>query len=235
MPANLDNYVEVADRIIAFHEKYPEGSLRCKEIREVTIGGSDYLIYVAQAWRHPTDEAPAEGAAWEPVPGKTNFTRDSELQNCETSAWGRAIAALGFEVKKGIASREEVTNREQATEFAAARDKTAKALKPHNLTAADQRDLVHAVAGDPPTIDGLQRVIDIIEAEGLDALYAAAELPKPEIVARREEIQAAYDEAIAKGNGAKKDLSKGRFAAELKGATTPELLDKLEAKVKALA
>jgi len=32
----------------------------------------------------------------------------SALENCETSAWGRALAAAGFEVTKGIASREEM-------------------------------------------------------------------------------------------------------------------------------
>jgi hypothetical protein len=31
-------------------------------------------------------------------------------ENAETSAWGRALAALGFEVQKAVASREEVEN-----------------------------------------------------------------------------------------------------------------------------
>lgn len=75
------------------------------------IDGQHFLVYIAQAFRTPDDPAPAEGTAWEPVPGKTNFTRDSEAMNAETSAWGRAIAALGFEVKRGIASRQEVMNR----------------------------------------------------------------------------------------------------------------------------
>ena len=104
-------YVEVSERIEAFYAKHPEGSLRCKEIRTVEIGGQSFLVYVAQAFRSPDDQAPAEGAAWEPVPGKTNFTRDSELMNAETSAWGRAIAALGFEVKRGIGSANEIRNR----------------------------------------------------------------------------------------------------------------------------
>jgi hypothetical protein len=114
MSRPLDDYVEVAERIERFYDKYPQGSLRCKEIRTVKIGDDDFLVYVAQAFRDPDDNAPAEGSAWEPVPGKTNFTRDSELMNAETSAWGRAIAALGFEVKRGIASRQEVMNRRDA-------------------------------------------------------------------------------------------------------------------------
>jgi hypothetical protein len=43
-----------------------------------------------------------------PIPGKTPYTKDSEVENAETSAWGRAIAALGFEVHNSIASAEEV-------------------------------------------------------------------------------------------------------------------------------
>lgn len=113
-PRGLDDYVEVAERIEAFYAKYPKGSLRQKETKIATIGEATFLIYVAQAWRTPDDPAPAEGSAWEPVPGKTNFTRDSELMNAETSAWGRAIAALGFEVKRGIASKQEVMNRRGA-------------------------------------------------------------------------------------------------------------------------
>lgn len=48
------------------------------------------------------------------IPGATNFTRGSEIENCETSAWGRAIAALGFEVKRGVASKQEVENKRAA-------------------------------------------------------------------------------------------------------------------------
>jgi len=50
--------------------------------------------------------------AYEQWPGRTPYTRDSELQNAETSAWGRAIVAvLAADTKRGIASQEEVRNR----------------------------------------------------------------------------------------------------------------------------
>lgn len=105
---HMDNYVEVKDRIVQFYEKYPEGSLRCKEWKIVEVSGQHYFVYVAQAFRHPEDPAPAEGIAWEITPGTTNFTRTSEAMNAETSAWGRAIVALGISADKGIASANEV-------------------------------------------------------------------------------------------------------------------------------
>jgi hypothetical protein len=38
------------------------------------------------------------------------INKTSALENCETSAVGRALAILGFEIKKSVASYEEVAN-----------------------------------------------------------------------------------------------------------------------------
>ena len=77
------------------------------------FAGKSWVVYTAEAWRDENDPAPAQGTAWEPVPGPTSFTKDSELQNAETAAWGRAIVAvLASDTKEGIASREEVRNRQ---------------------------------------------------------------------------------------------------------------------------
>lgn len=106
------DYIDVATRIVEFREKYPEGRLRQKEIQFIDFANKSWVVYTAEAWRSPDDPAPAHGTAWEPVPGPTQFTRDSELQNAETAAWGRAmVAALAVDTRKGIASQEEVRNR----------------------------------------------------------------------------------------------------------------------------
>jgi len=71
-----------------------------------------FIVYAAAARRSPDDPHPGVGMAWEPYPGQTPYTQGSELQNAETSAWGRAvIAALASDAKRGVASREEVRNR----------------------------------------------------------------------------------------------------------------------------
>lgn len=106
-----DDYIDVAERIRVFKEKYPDGTLQSFMPPWVeNVGGKSFIVYSAAAFRTPDDPRPGVGWAWEPVPGPTPYTRDSELQNAETSAWGRAIVALGFETKK-IASAEEVRNR----------------------------------------------------------------------------------------------------------------------------
>ena len=112
-----DDYVPVAERLIEFRAKYPEGVLRpadpAKPFDLVAVGGQMFLVVVAAAFRHPEDPTPGIGMAWEPVPGLTNFTRNSELQNAESSAWGRAIIAVGAaDAKRGIASAEDVAMRQ---------------------------------------------------------------------------------------------------------------------------
>src|SRR5260221_6296393 len=82
--------------------------------------GEDVFIgYTAAAYRSQDDARPGIGSAWEPFPGRTPYTAGSELQNAETSAWGRAIIAVGAsDAKGGIASRQEVHNRRAAREAA---------------------------------------------------------------------------------------------------------------------
>ena len=104
------DYVEVSERIAEFRAAYPDGSLQ-SEIVPSPVDG--FIAVKAYAYRTSDDPMPGTGLAWEPVPGKTNFTRDSELMNCETSAWGRALIAVGAaDAKRGIASANEVRNRQ---------------------------------------------------------------------------------------------------------------------------
>lgn len=111
------DYIDVAARIVEFREKYPDGRLRPADVsvpyRIEQIGNETYIVVVAAAHRDKDDDLPGVGMAYEVFPGKTPYTRGSELQNAETSAWGRAIvAALAADTKKGVASAEEVRNRQ---------------------------------------------------------------------------------------------------------------------------
>lgn len=110
---NMGDYVDVSERIRQFAKKFPEGSLQSE--LEFVNGG---WLCKAYAYRSADDARPGIGHAFEPVPGKTPYTRDSEAMNAETSAWGRAIVALGFETKK-IASANEVRARQGSGEPAA--------------------------------------------------------------------------------------------------------------------
>ena len=105
----LKDYVQVNERIMKFYERYPEGSLQ-----SVMVSLTDTLVvFKAFAYRSPTDERPGIGHSSLGIPGQTPYTEGSEIENAETSAWGRALAALGFEVKRGVASRDEIENKEK--------------------------------------------------------------------------------------------------------------------------
>lgn len=109
---NLDSYIEVKDRLVLFYERFPEGSLDTT-YEFVEVAGQQYVICNAYAYRTPDDERPSNGVAWEAIPGRTPYTKGSELMNGQTSAWGRAIVALGISADKGIASANEVRNAEE--------------------------------------------------------------------------------------------------------------------------
>ena len=105
------DYIDVAQRLREMREKYPDLSMQQVDMKFMNVGNKDWVVYTAAAYRTPDDPRPGIGTAWEPIPGPTSFTRDSEVQNAETAAWGRALVAIGADTKAGIASVEEITNR----------------------------------------------------------------------------------------------------------------------------
>ncbi|MEV4155448.1 hypothetical protein AB0J48_20700 [Nocardia salmonicida] len=143
---DLGDYVEVAQRIADVREKlHPNGSFQPAVVAEPysvkVIDGQAYIAVVAAFYRTPEDKLPGIGMAWEKVPGTTPYTRGSELQNAETSAWGRAlVAALAADTRAGIASADEV------------RAQTARAaaqLPAHHFARAELTRLLNQLKKDP--------------------------------------------------------------------------------------
>lgn len=149
---DLNAYIDVAARIVEFRTKHPEGTLQPADLsvpyRIENIDGTTYIVVVAAAYRSPEDTRPGVGMAYEVFPGKTNFTRGSELQNAETSAWGRAIvAAMAADTKQGIASAEEVRNRSE---------EQARPMAPDPLVAVRQ-EITRITVDDGHDIDWLRQ------------------------------------------------------------------------------
>lgn len=113
--AFANDYVEVHVRVGQFLEKYPDGRIQTDIVKHT----EDVVIVRASVYRDAEDERPNIAHSQLGIPGKTNFTRDSEVENAETSAVGRALAFMGFETKKGIASREEVAARSERVQHIA--------------------------------------------------------------------------------------------------------------------
>ena len=54
------------------------------------------------------DRKKFDGYSWLEIPGTTPYTKGSEVENAETSAWGRAIGSLGILIDASIASQNEI-------------------------------------------------------------------------------------------------------------------------------
>lgn len=115
---SLDDYVDVAERIRIFRDRFPEGTLQPLDpsapFQIVEVAGQTFITYTAVAYRSPNDQLPGIAVSWEPFPGKTPYTAGSELMNAETAAWGRAIIAALVADSKKIASLDEVRARRDA-------------------------------------------------------------------------------------------------------------------------
>ena len=94
-------YVMVHERIKAFREKYPDYGL-ISEIVELTEER-----VVMKATIQYGDGILAVGHAYEDK-DSTFINKTSFIENCETSAWGRALANLGIGIDESIASADEV-------------------------------------------------------------------------------------------------------------------------------
>lgn len=111
MTYDLSDYTTVAERQAEFFAKYPDGRIQV-DLDDVRRADGEIIAWKAKAtvWRASDDPLPVIDWAVEPVPGKTNFTKDSEAMNASTSAVGRAIVLAGFP-SKNIASANEVLAR----------------------------------------------------------------------------------------------------------------------------
>ena len=97
------DYAEVPQRVTAFRKLYPQGTITT-EILSIEDG-----ICVMKATVSNNGEILGEGTAYEKENGSF-INKTSYIENCETSAVGRALGFAGFGVDVSIASAEEVIN-----------------------------------------------------------------------------------------------------------------------------
>lgn len=102
-------YVLVSDRVLAFNELYPKGSIFTE-----LVSDPDSQRVIVKATVQPNDQVEPNhflrsftGYASETI-GKGFINQSSALENAETSAVGRALAMMGIGVLDSIASADEV-------------------------------------------------------------------------------------------------------------------------------
>ena len=97
-------YVEVNERLIFFRKTYPKFSLT-SEVLEKT----DKSILILASIINEDGRVIATGMA-EEEKGSTFINKTSYVENCETSAWGRALGNFGIGIDTAVASANEVEN-----------------------------------------------------------------------------------------------------------------------------
>lgn len=98
------SYVEVNERLKYFRENYKDWALE-SEIISLENG----VCVIKAIIKDENGVIKAVGHAYEKE-NSTFINKTSYIENCETSAWGRALGNLGIGIDTSVASAEEVSN-----------------------------------------------------------------------------------------------------------------------------
>lgn len=112
---NLQDYETVESRLEKWNGEYPDGRIET----ELIEASNTRFIVMAKLFKTEADAKPCStGLAFEVITEK-GVNSTSALENCETSAIGRALANAGFAAKGKRASREEMAkvNNNQPNEY----------------------------------------------------------------------------------------------------------------------
>ena len=124
MAFNLEDYEPVEARLEKWHETYPDGRIETEIIEHTNTR----FIVVCKLFKTEADAKPcASGIASETISDR-GVNATSALENCETSAIGRALANAGFAAKNKRASRtemEKVNRHEYKPKYSAHGSKSA--------------------------------------------------------------------------------------------------------------
>ena len=102
---NLEDYETVEERLVKFWKEHEDGQIHTQLLEQ----SANRFIVLASIYRTEADARPwTTGLAEETVQGR-GVNATSALENCETSAIGRALANAGYATKGKRASREEMT------------------------------------------------------------------------------------------------------------------------------
>src|SRR5947209_17837002 len=134
MRFDLDSYITVHERIEKFYARFPQGRIITAIIEHDPETG--FILMRAEVYREPDDALPAAtGHAYE-LRSAGHVQQGSYVEVCETSSVGRALAVLGFEVRRGVASREEVEGVAGRQQAASAARQAANGASPSTKSAS---------------------------------------------------------------------------------------------------
>lgn len=178
------DYVLVSDRVLYFNEAYPDGSIETE-----LVSSWDSELVVVKATVSPDGKRKFTGYS-QAVVGNGYINKTSALENCETSAVGRALGMMGIGVIESIASADELKKSTWNEPYPKPPTKAEreKALSPldkakgelmrkmmydYGLSSKELPGVITAAIG-KPTVDDLEEV-ELVEAY-LDTIKETVEV-----------------------------------------------------------
>jgi hypothetical protein len=157
---NLEDYETVEERLVKFWKEHEDGRIYT-EIVEHTL---QRFIVKASIYRTEVDAHPWTTGFAEETVSTRGVNSTSALENCETSAIGRALANANYAAKGKRPSREEMAkvNQAQPKPFA---EKLAEKI---TMPVEDDVWTVKAVSPAPSAAEAITLVQDVLGATKID-------------------------------------------------------------------
>lgn len=191
----LKDYVDVAERIRAWYEAYPNARIETRIVEHT----EKRVVVEARAYRGVKgdngpddalgfmDDRPAGiGHSAMQIPGATPYTRGSEIENCETSAVGRALVMAGLPSKR-IASDDEIKSKGGSSKSiakAAAEVFDDAILPPHVQKFVEDFDAATTIE----QLNAIGQKVNNSSADGIDIDEVSREFLVKKFKSRRAEI-----------------------------------------------
>jgi hypothetical protein len=157
---NLEDYETVEERLAKFWKEHPDGRIST-EVVEHTL---QRFIVKASIYRTEVDAYPWTTGFAEETVSTRGVNSTSALENCETSAIGRALANANYATKGKRPSREEMAkvNQAQPKPFA---EKLADKI---TVEKEDDPWTIKAVSPAPSAADAVALVQEVLGATKID-------------------------------------------------------------------
>jgi len=157
---NLEDYETVEERLVKFWKEHPDGRI------ETSLVESTLQRFIVKASVYRTE---VDASAWttgyaEETVSTRGVNSTSALENCETSAIGRALANAGYVTKGKRPSREEMS-KVKAAEPKPFADKLADKI---TMPVEDDPWTTKAVQAAPSSADAIALVQDTLGAVKID-------------------------------------------------------------------
>ncbi len=200
---NLQEYEPVEERLERFHKDYKEGRV----ITEMVEYSDERVVFKAELYRNFEENKPWATGYAEETRGQGGLVNTTaHLENCETSAIGRALANAGYAPKGKRPSREEMLKvRNKAIQASEAKisnqktnTKTSDRTKEVDMDALRQIKRLYSLTArlHPRSQNIGSKVTEMVVKKGYPSL---SRMPKEEIKAIADKIEKKLNSMEAQG------------------------------------